>query len=226
MSGTACTLLPVSDLWHTKRSCPPYLVPLFHPRLIPAWGLLILQQKEYPHEMNIIPLLRSHTLIVLYARHAARQESAALAAELALLGSVTVLDGGNRFIPYRVAHLLRRKTVDVAAASQRIFVRRAFTCYEMNSLLADTPALQQPCLILDLLNTFYDDHVATHEVSRLLKICLDQIHRLQVSAPVIVTLGPPLAEERASLLQQVCERADEVITTTIPVQQATQPALF
>jgi len=84
-------------------------------------------------------------LIVLYARHAACQESATLAAELALLGSVTVLDGGNRFVPYRVAQLLRR----------------AFTCYEMNSLLADTPALQQPCLILDLMNTFYDDHVPT-----------------------------------------------------------------
>jgi hypothetical protein len=112
--------------------------------------------------MELLPVLQTGRLIVLYAPHAARDESARLAAELALRGAVTVLDGGNRFLPYRVAHLLRRKTVNVAAASNRLFVRRAFTCYEMTFLLADTPALRQPCLILDLLNNFYDDHVPAH----------------------------------------------------------------
>lgn len=85
--------------------------------------------------------------------------------------------------PYRVAGMLRRKTVSVAAASNRLFVRRAFTCYEMNSLLADTPSLRQPCLILDPLNNSHDDHVPAHEADRLLKSCLGQIHRLRLSAP-------------------------------------------
>lgn len=176
--------------------------------------------------MNLLPVLQTGKLIVVYALHAARAESAMLAAELALRGPVTVLDGGNRFIPYRVAQLLRRKTVDVQAASQRLFIRRAFTCYEMNSLLADMPTFQQPYLILDLLNTFYDDHVPTYEVSRLLKLCLSQIHRLQVSAPVVVTLAPALVEERAFLITKVCEMADEVLTVDIPVSRVTQPALF
>ena len=176
--------------------------------------------------MNLLPVLKTGKLIVLYAPHAARDESALLAAELALRGSVTVLDGGNRFIPYRVAQWLRRKTVEVMPASKRLFIRRAFTCYEMNSLLADTPSVQQPCLILDLLNTFYDDHVQTCEVCRLLKLCLSQIQRLQLSAPVVITLAPPLVEERAFLIEQVCERADEVLTMEAPVPQITQPALF
>jgi hypothetical protein len=122
--------------------------------------------------MDLLPVLHPGQLIVLYAPHGARDKSAQLAAELALRGPVTVLDGGNRFLPYRVAHLLRRKTVQVNAASNRLFIRRAFTCYEMNSLLADTPALPQPYLILDLLNTFYDDHVPVHEAARLLQSCL------------------------------------------------------
>lgn len=176
--------------------------------------------------MNILPVLKTGKLIVLHAPHAAREESSTLAAELALRGAVTVLDGGNRFVPYRVAQLLRRKTVDVVTASKRLFIRRAFTCYEMNSLLADTPTLHQPYMILDLLNTFHDDHVPTHEACRLLKLCLGQIHRLQTSAPVVITLAPPLVQERGFLIRQVCERADKVFTLDMPALQVIQPALF
>lgn len=162
--------------------------------------------------MNLLPILRTGQRIVLCAPHAARDECAALAAELAMRGAVTVLDGGNRFLPYRVAHLLKRKTTDVAAASNRLFIRRAFTCYEMSSLLAETPALLHPCLILDLLNTFYDDHVPAYEAERLLKSCLGQIGRLALAAPVVVTLAPPLVNERAFLIEQVCEVADQLFT--------------
>jgi hypothetical protein len=176
--------------------------------------------------MNILPILKTGKLIVLYAPHAAREESSMLAAELALRGPLTVLDGGNRFVPYRVAQLLRRKTVDVDAASKRLYIRRAFTCYEMNSLLGDTQSLSQPCLILDLLNTFYDDHVPAHEVRRLLELCLNQIHRLQISAPVVITLAPPLVEDRKFLIEEVCKKADEIFTVAVPAVQVIQPALF
>ncbi len=176
--------------------------------------------------MELLPVLQTGHLIILYAPHAACDESAQLAAELALRGAVTVLDGGNRFLPYRVAHLLRQKTVDVHAASNRLFVRRAFTCYEMTSLLADTPALHQPCLILNLLNTFYDDHVPVHEADRLLKSRLGQIHRLRLSAPVVVTLAPPLVDERTFLIEQVCDTADHLLNLTPPTPSISQPPLF
>ena len=125
--------------------------------------------------MNILPVLKTGKLIVLYAPDAARTESMTLIAELGLRGAVTIMDGGNRYRPYQVANLLRRKTVDISTAANRLFSRRAFTCYEMNTLLSSTPSLNQPYLILDLLNTFYDDHVPTHEAYRLLKSCLGQI---------------------------------------------------
>ncbi len=146
--------------------------------------------------MNILPVLKIGKLIVLYAPDVANTESMTLIAELGLRGVVTILDEGNRYKPYQVAALLRRKTVDMNTVANRVLSRRAFTCYEMNTLLGDTPSLQQPHIILDLLNTFYDDHVPAHEAHRLLDSCLRHIQRLLVLAPVVVTLAPPLVEER------------------------------
>ncbi len=176
--------------------------------------------------MDILPVLKTGKLIVLYTSDAARVESMTLIAELGLRGAVTILDGGNRYRPYQVAMLLRRKTVDISTVAKRLFSRRAFTCYEMNTLLGSTPSLQQPYIILDLLNTFYDDHVPAHEASRLLDSCLKQIERLLSLAPVVVTLAPPQVAERAFLLEQVCRKADEVLIKEAPVCQPTQPSLF
>lgn len=180
----------------------------------------------YSLGMDILPVLKTGKLIVIYTSDAARTESMVLIAELGLRGAVTIMDGGNRYRPYQVATLLRRRTVDISTAANRLFSRRAFTCYEMNTLLSSTPSLNQPYLILDLLNTFYDDHVSVYEADRLLKSCLSQIQRLGLSGPVVVTLAPPLAEERGFLLEQVCRQADEVIIKEVPTCQPTQPSLF
>ena len=176
--------------------------------------------------MDILPVLKTGKLIVLYTPDAARTESMTLIAELGLRGAVTILDGGNRYRPYQVAMLLRRKTVDISTVANRLFSRRAFTCYEMNTLLGSTPSLNQPYLILDLLNTFYDDHVPAHEAARLLVSCLNQIQRLLLSGPVVVTLAPPLVNERAFLFEQVCRKADDVLIKEVPICQPVQPSLF
>ena len=176
--------------------------------------------------MDILPVLKTGKLIVLYTLDAARTESMTLIAELGLRGAVTILDGGNRYRPYQVATLLRRKTVDISTVANRLFSRRAFTCYEMNTLLGSTPSLNQPYLILDLLNTFYDDHVPAHEATRLLVSCLNQIQRLLLSGPVVVTLAPPLVNERAFLFEQVCRKADEVLIKEVPICQPVHPSLF
>jgi hypothetical protein len=176
--------------------------------------------------MEIIPSLQTGTLVVVYAPQAAREESSVIAAQLALRGEVTVLDGGNRFQAYRVAHLIRRHTPDVSTAVNRLYIRRAFTCYQMLALLENTPSLKQPHLILDLLGTFYDDHVPTHEAGRLLEACLRQLERLQNLAPVAITLAPPPVEERAFLVEQIYARADQLFTLELPLPQVYQPELF
>jgi len=173
--------------------------------------------------MNILPALQAGSFVVVLASRAARDEITHVTAELALRGPLTILDGGNRFQAYRIAHLLRQRTTDVQCVSKRLFVRRAFTCYQMLTLLENTPARRQPHLILDLLATFYDDHVKTPESIRLVEACLRQIDRLRQFAPLAVTLGPPLLEERAFLIENVCTRADSIFEETITPQEVQQP---
>lgn len=176
--------------------------------------------------MNILPALKTGKLIVLLGPQAACHESMLLIAELGLHGPVTILDGGNLYKPNKVAVLLGRKVLDVSVPASHLFSRRAFTCHEMKTLLWSTPALHQPYIILDLLNTFQDDHVPVHEARRLLDICMGQIQRLQHVAPVVVTLASTMVEERAFLIDIVCDKADQVFTLENENLEAIQPALF
>ena len=69
--------------------------------------------------MNIPPLLKPNKMIVICTPSAAREQIAALTAELALCGSVTVLDGGNRFPAYQTVRMLRRRTSNIASRWMR-----------------------------------------------------------------------------------------------------------
>jgi len=176
--------------------------------------------------MDILPALFPAKLVAVCAPGAAREPIAHLTAALALCGSLTVLDGGNRFQPYRVAQLLRQKTTRVDQAARNIFIRRAFTCYQMLALLETTPALRQPYLVLDLLATFYDEHVREREAHRLLDACLRELERLSRGAPVVVSLSPVLLAERAFLVESVCARAGHVFSLAAPAPVEAQLSLF
>lgn len=175
--------------------------------------------------MDILPILKPNKMIVVCTPSAAKEQIATLTAELALWGAVTVLDGGNRFAAYQTARMLRMRTANVATLAKRIFVRRAFTCYQMLTLLESTPALRQPYIVLDLLASFYDENVSTEEVSRLLDRCLVQLDRLRLEAPVVVSLGPP-HPERLFLSERVCSQADQTVSIEVPYPVIAQPALF
>lgn len=163
--------------------------------------------------MDLLPYLKNGSLIVSLVPHARHTSLIPdLIAELALCGPVTVLDGGNCFPAYRIAQLIRRKSLQVNYISKRIFVRRAFTCYQMVNLLENTPACGYPHIILDLLSTFQDDQIKPNEADRLLTLCLSHIERLRLAAPVAIMLEPVILVEKEFLLKRICERADEVFT--------------
>lgn len=164
-------------------------------------------------------------MTVICTPSAGREQIAALTAELALCGAVTVLDGGNRFPAYQAVRILRRRTANLLPTASRIFLRRAFTCYQMLYLLESTPARPQPCLILDLLATFQDENVPTPEVSRLLDRCLTQLDRLRLEAPIIISLATSPGD-RIFLFERVCSRSDQLIDIEVPYPVMTQPSLF
>lgn len=172
--------------------------------------------------------LTRNSLVVLAARHAAREETTALVARLSLSGGVTVLDNGNRFQPYLLARLIRSHTREVEKAANRVFVRRAFTCYQTLALLETTPGMNAPCVILDLLANFYDENIAEKETDRVFNASLREVKRLMESGPVAVTLAPPRIAQRAYLMERVYEIADQVIfdAPEKAVEQPKQLGLF
>jgi hypothetical protein len=170
--------------------------------------------------------LKPHALTTLCAPHAARDEAALLIAELALQGPVTVLDGGNRFAGYRLMQHLRLRLPDPRPAIQRVFVRRAFTCYQVCTLLDETPSHPQPCILLDLLATFYDENVTLMEARRLFESCLRQVKRLSQTGPLLVTLTLPPSPERLCLVERLCLAAQTCYNVEMPDSPELQPLLF
>lgn len=141
-------------------------------------------------------------------------------ARLALRGPLRVLDGGNRFNAYTVAQELRRHTMAVEAVLARIRIARAFTCYQVLTLLAETPALPAATLVLDLLATFRDESVPLWERRRLLGDCLEHLRRLAGPAPLLVSAtsqGAAGADELLALLEAA---ADQVWHAALPLPPA------
>ena len=167
-------------------------------------------------------------LLVLAAPYAASEQMLAFAARLAGRAALQVIDGGNRFNAYRVARALRRTNGrDMNRALERIFVRRAFTCYQMLTLLELTPGDATPTLGIDFLDTFYDQSVPLAERQRLLDLCLDHLHRLSQRAPVVISLRPPPPphDDPSGLVERVQAAADLVWFPETPATSYQLPLL-
>ena len=116
--------------------------------------------------------------------------------------SVRVLDGGNRFNAYNVA----RQAGGRPEVLNRITVSRLHLL--PGALAAGKhPASASPFVVLDLLNTFYDESVQAAERKRLLRGCIANLHRLEQKSGGAVSVHPPavpspVAVELLEMLQQ------------------------
>ena len=153
------------------------------------------------------PLPGQFSLAVL--PHGSSRQLLQAVARLALGGSLRVLDGGNRFNAYTVALALRQHTAEIETILERIYVARAFTCYQVVTLLTQTPAIPHPTLVLDILATFRDESVSLEERGRLLETCLSQLRRLAGQAPLLVSVIPQ-GRQPDELLTALEEAADQV----------------
>jgi hypothetical protein len=73
----------------------------------------------------------------------------------ALESSVWILDAGNCFDPYQIVRQIRRQTPQVKVVLERILVARAFTCFQVVSLLEQTQINSGSIFILRLLIDFH-----------------------------------------------------------------------
>lgn len=186
--------------------------------------------------MSLLAELTPGQIGLVIGPRAERMTLLELSAQLALHGPVRVLDGGNSYNALYVSRYIRRHTVQLNETLNRITVARAFTCYQVVTLLAETATSAgsvqavspHPTLILDLLATFYDESVDVREAHRLLRDVVAQLHRLRRLAPVIVSLrpAPPHQPDRAGLSQPLERIADHLLIRE-PVETAVcQPSLF
>lgn len=159
--------------------------------------------------MDLITLPHTPSLQLLIAPFSFQREaSLQFIAELAQTGPVRVLDGGNRFDVLGLNRELRRRDLPLYAALERVQVARAFTCYQMTTLLEGHPQSRVPALVLNLLTTFQDENASLAERPRLLEICLHNLRRWARHTAVLTILHPQPSEE--PFLIRVREAADQV----------------
>ncbi len=148
--------------------------------------------------------------LVIAPHRAQRQLMTILTARLALTSPVRLLDAGNCFDGYGLARQLRQHTTRFQSALERVSVARAFTCYQVETLLTETVADSAPALVLNLLDTFYDENVRLAERLRLLQVSLGELRRLSRAASVAVSTCMPTRDQPVELLEALSEAAGKV----------------
>ena len=133
-----------------------------------------------------------------------------LAARLAVTGRVRLVDAGNCFDGYGLARQLRQQTSRWQEALERVSVARAFTCYQVETLLSESVSDFSPVLVLNLLDTFYDENVNLNERLRLLKVSLGELKRLHRTASVAVSTCTPTPDQPAELLEMLTQASGQV----------------
>ena len=145
-----------------------------------------------------------------------------LIVDLALEGPVKLLIGGNRYDHYAINYAIAVSTFDYERIlAENIILSRAETCYQMVELLIDTEAGESPTLVLDLLNTFYDESTPDQEVNQLLFEAITHLRRLSGPSPLVVSAHA--REGRPHLLKVLEKAVDQVerppLRPILPIRQ-------
>lgn len=154
------------------------------------------------------------------------------AASHALLGGhpVALVDGSNHFDLYYLAEVARRMAAGQRAVNkritpedllERIFISRAFTCYQMEATITErlprfvgekrTPII----MIFGLLDTFYDEQAPLFEVRASVQRILVALRALKHANYSILLASldmRPASKERGMLFPMLCSAMDEVFS--------------
>ena len=131
---------------------------------------------------------------------------------------VAVIDGANRFSPHTIATIARRHRVDPEEMLERIVVSRAFTCYQMESAVADRAPVfleKHNCPLLIVfgpLDLFYDEQAPMRDVHRGLQHMLDALGALKKQGIAILVTSQhiPVPRGRGHLFTSLKTNADSV----------------
>ncbi len=129
-----------------------------------------------------------------------------------------MIDGANRFSPHAIATIARRHRIDPETMLKRIVISRAFTCYQMESAVADrAPAFleKHDCSLLIIfgpLDLFYDEQAPIRDVHRGLQHMLETLGALkkQGIAILVTSQRTSVPRGRGHLFPSLRTSADSV----------------
>lgn len=190
--------------------------------VIPIPGSLALASMR-----QIVPLARAGSVYLFQGERgtlrAAMQE---LVDHFGIQGFVQVIVGGNRIAFDHLPLLLGEQIGSVYAIMDRILVSRAETCYQMQDVLAALEPGSAPIVIIDMLESFYEEDLTVQEVTLLLQKCLRRIQELSKTAPILIgSRGDPGRPTLIKLLEQnsderfyfqPLERSAQIVQTVFP----------
>jgi hypothetical protein len=124
---------------------------------------------------------------------------------------VIFVDGGNSFSPYLVAELARNYDLDSRTALEGIYISRAFTAYQLSSLILEKlgPFLRSKkaklLVVSDISALFFDKDIPKIEAKDLfIKICTKLSDIVATKQTIIVaTYSPDKRSKRGAFFQAV-----------------------
>ena len=147
---------------------------------------------------------------------------AQLPVQLGGLGSnVVFIDGGNTFRLYKIARLAQVHQLNPKQVLERIFISRAFTAYQLTSLILDkleeTVKTYNAKLVVisDIAGFFLDSDVPQEEAQRVYSQIMSYLSSFAKRHQIIIiaTYLPYSGNERNSLFQDItCSKANTVLS--------------
>jgi phage gp36-like protein len=136
-------------------------------------------------------------------------------------GSVVYVDGGNTFRLYQVARLAQVHQIDPKQALDRIYISRAFTAYQLTSLLMER--LQKAVdeshaklvIVSDIAGLFLDKDILDEEARRVYSQVLAYLQEFARKNQIILIatyLPRPSSSRNLYLHTLTCSRANVILT--------------
>ncbi len=167
----------------------------------------------------------------LYCLHGSRtvfRLALSVAAQVLLRGvPVTLVDGTNRFDAYWIAEFSRRMAARGGPPPQvlldRIFISRAFTCYQMEAVITKRlPGFiartgSPVVIVFGPLDTFYDDQAPFFEVEQGVERVIAALQRLRDNNTDVIVASHDVrlaSRERSRLFPRLSAAMDSLFVVT------------
>lgn len=142
-----------------------------------------------------------------------------LAGRVILTGrTVLYVDGANAFDPYILSALAKEAGQPPKAVMQRLYLTRAFTCHQLETLIVErlpgAIAHYRPGLVVisGWSHLFHDENVPAREAFRLLQSTTRRIRALtEAGQPVLATHPEEPVTPRLQALREILTRAADAI---------------